>query len=377
MLRHCAQQGSITLGIVFSLGMLGLGIAATTLVFSTGAITNNSNTVSGIRSLVTADAAAREGVYRLFNDHAAHGSAITFTAAAIPNLNHTDLSEVAVSGAWPLYEVRSQARSVKTTRQVVTDVDLFPSAFAFDQAVYTHGFLNISGNAAITGDVYASAGIHFTGNSAAVTGDAFTPGSVTPITQSNVDGDTIPGHPLIEPPMVDITPYRTQAITDGTYFATGEGNLAETLIKNNTTVNKIIYVADSVSISGGGGGPNATNLSGMLIIEGDLSLSQGTFSIGSTAPYDEPLIIYVMGDLTLSGNVQLNGIVYVEGATTFGAGTPQIDGALLSVNGANALTVNGNVAISYNPTYAAAWTDITGLDTTSGTAPQVKNWHEE
>lgn len=377
MKKYSKQQGSITLGIVFGLGMLGLSIAATTIMLSTNAIANNSNAASGIRSLVTTDAAVREGFYRALKTYSYTTKTIDFTSTdmsstAIANTNGMNAATVNVTEiSWPIYEIQSASTNNKTTRQIVATLDVFPSAFAFDQAVYTHGALEISGNTQISGSVYATDGIDFTGGAAEVDGNAYSPATINTLDDDNVQGDIVTNHPQINPPTIDLTPYQNQAITDGTYYASGFGPNAEIAIKNQTNHNKIFYVADNVSITGG------ADFTGMLIVEGNLSLSQGAFSVGDTAPYDEPLVVYVMGDLTLSGNVEINGIVCVEGITTFGAGTPKINGSLISMDDNNTLTVNGNINITYDPAYGTAWQDITGLDTNSGSSPVVKDWHEE
>ncbi len=368
------QQGSITLGLVFGLGMLGLGIAAATMTFSTSAISNNSNAAQGVRSLVTADAATREGVYRAIDS--VSGTNVTFTGASIPLLNNSDTAAVTVSGTWPLIDIRGEADNARTTRKVVATLDLFPSAFAFDQAVYTHGQLNVTGNVTIEGDIYATNGIDV-GGSADIDGDAHSPQTIDDV-HGRITGTTNETHPVIEPPEIDYTLYQAQAIIDGTYFTGPSASAnAEAFIKGNQNLNKVVYVDGPVSISGGGGGPNATKLTGTLVVNGNLDIRQGTFEIGDDSDHDSPLVIYVNGNLNLEGNVAMNGIVFVDGITTYGNGTPEITGALISTAGTNEAAGNGNITVTYDPVIGAAWQNILGLDTESGTDPMVKNWHEE
>lgn len=365
MKKSTQQSGSITLGLVFGLGMLALGIAATTLTFSTNAVVNNSITSSGIRSLVTADSASREGVYRIMKDYAPD-KIVTFTNTTLPLLNNTATAEVAITGSWPIYEVRSASTNDRVTRKIVSTLDLFPSAFAFDQAVYTHGQLNFNGNVTINGDVYATNGIDLSG-SANISEDAYTPSTINTSGSANVDGDSVSNYDEILPPAIETTPYFTEATINGTYYGPGTGATASNIIKNANTTGTY-YIDDMVDING-----NSTDFTGTLLATGNVSLTGGDYTADGT----NPLVLYVGGDLSLAGNVTINGIVYVQGQTTFGVGTPEINGALISVSGANSAGGGGNVTVTYDPVYAEAWQDITGLDTESGSEPKVDDWREE
>jgi len=361
------QGGSIVLGLVFGLGILGLGIAATTMIFSTNAITNHSTASAGVRSLVTADAATREGVYRVLDS--VSGMNVSFTEANLPLLNMSNDTGVTVTGSWPVLTVHGTANNNRTTRKVVAEIDLFPSAFAFDQAVYTHGTLSVTGNVQINGNVYATQNITLGSAASKITGNAYSPNAVNPFNNSSISGTTNDKHPQIDPPSINITTYATEALSNGTYYSSSESTIAANTIKNNT-VSGSYFIEDSVTITG-----NNTDFSGVLIVTGDLTLNGGRFQTDSSA--SNPLILYVGGNLSLSGNVEIHGIVYVAGETTLGSGSPTIHGSIISVNSLNKATGGGDITINYESAYAESWQNITGLDTESGTAPKVKNWHEQ
>lgn len=84
--------------------------------------------------------------------------------------------------------------------------------------------------------------------------------------------------------------------------------------------------------------------------DGDTSNdSGGSTSIGGNDVYgsiEDPLVLIVNGDLTLSGGVQIYGLVYVMGELTI-TGTATVFGAVVSENGPNA--GGGTLNIVYVP----------------------------
>jgi len=358
------ENGSMMLGIVFGLGMLGIGIAASTLLFATNSVTDNAIAGSGVRSLITADSASREGIYRVLKDYA-DDDVVTFTGTSIPLLNGTASADVTVSGTWPIYEIKSTSNNPRTTRVVVATLDLFPSAFAFDQAVYTNGSLELTGSGQVNGDVYATEGIDFSSGGSNVDGNAYSPNGIDEHNDSSVAGEDIDNYGTVLPPDIDTTPYFTEATTNGDYYA--DGTTAGNVLKNANSAGTF-YIDDSVEIEGA-----TTNLDGTLVVDGDLTLKGGTY----TADSSNPLVIYVTGNLTLSGGVEVNGIIFVEGETSVGTGNAEITGSLISVNSGNSMTVTGSFDVTYDPTYAEDWQDIVGIDTESGTDPSISDWHEE
>lgn len=358
------QKGSIVLGLVFGVGIFGLAIATTALTLSTTALVNNVTAISGTETLVTADAALREGIFRVVEDYKPDDT-VTFTNTSVPLINNTNSTDVSVTGSWPVYKITSVATNDQITRKVVSELDFFPSAFVFDQAVYTYGALDIGGNAQINGNVYAEDGVDFTGAASEVDGDAYSPTTIHPHNGNSILGDSIDNHMSIEPPIINTSDYEAVATT------IPNEALAQAAIQTLDNVILHITAPGEVNISGG-------DFTGMIIVDNDLKLTGGTeLTAGPAFGFDEPLVLYVGGDLTLGGNITINGIVYVEGETSVGAGTPEINGSLISVSSGNDVDFTGNITVTFNQGYADDWNEITGLDTNSGTDPYTKNWHEE
>jgi hypothetical protein len=368
------QQGSIVLGLVFGLGVLGLGIAATTLTFSTSAVTNHTTASAGVRSLVTADSITREGVYQVLQAGYSSNDIVDFKNSnpefKLLNLTSlsTDSAEYHASGTWPIIEVTSTSSNPRTTRKVVVTLDLFPSAFAFDQAVYSHGQISANGNLTINGNAYATNGIALSGN-ANINGDAYSPLAMNSNTKNRISGESYENSSTIIPPTIATSSYKVLAQSANTYFT--DISLARTYIQGNPAGFPVVFVESPNELS-----LNANSLAffGTIISTGGFSMNGGTISAN---PSGDPLAVYSGGNAAIRGNATINGIVYIDGTTTFGNGTNRINGTLLSTQPSSTLSVNGNAMVTYNATYGKNWQNITGLDTESGTAPMVKNWHEQ
>jgi len=87
--------------------------------------------------------------------------------------------------------------------------------------------------------------------------------------------------------------------------------------------------------------------------------------------------VIVEGDLTVLGGATINGIVYVRGTTSFGAGNNTVNGSLISVGGISATDITGNTTINYVPLPIEDLDDMPGLVTTSSSPPKVVEWGEE
>ncbi len=155
--------------------------------------------------------------------------------------------------------------------------------------------------------------------------------SFDPFTYSNAELDMI----------------KALAKANGTYY---QGTV--TFNSSNTMPNGIVYV-DTVSgndIDAGGAGTTPTSDFANVTIHGN-------------APADPSGIfsgwLIVAGSLSISGNFQMHGLVYVLNDLTYtGTGTGQIDGAVITQNvrDVTATTIDsnlgGNAAINFNCNYA-------------------------
>jgi hypothetical protein len=155
--------------------------------------------------------------------------------------------------------------------------------------------------------------------------------SFEPYTYSNGDLDILKG----------------LAKANGTYY---QGTV--TFDSSNRLRNGIVYI-DTVSGQNiDANGPNTTPISDFASVD-----------IHGNAPADSSGIfsgwLIVAGSLSISGNVQMHGMVYAVNDLTYtGTGTGQIDGAVLSQNirDTSSTTIdsntNGNASIYFNCNYA-------------------------
>lgn len=366
MNKNLPNKGMITVAMIFGVGIFSIGIAFLVSNAVISNMINNRNSLLSTHTFYASESALREGAYQIIN------ASTTYTGGSFPLINSVLSNAVTVQfDAYPELTVSASADNGITTRNSVVKMTLFPAAAAFDHAIYSLSSLEIGGNTDIEGNVFANGDINFNGVSAEIDGDAYASGDVD-TSSGNVTGDSVStvgsGSQLI----IDPTVYIATSTLDGTYFA--NETLAENYLNGETRVDEIIYVAgvgNDTHITS-----NNTYLYGALIVEGDLTLKNAEIHRGSTYPYDDPLVIYVGGDLHLTGNAEIEGIVYVKGGTSFSGGSNTIRGSLISLNTVDTLSVTGNVTIEYDPTLAGDWEDISGIDTTTGEPPKIMSWGE-
>jgi len=145
----------------------------------------------------------------------------------------------------------------------------------------------------------------------------------------------------------ELSALKSFAKAQGTYY---QGTVA--FDSSHRIPNGIVYV-DTVSGQNiDASGPNTTSISDFAAVD-----------IHGNAPADPSGIfsgwLIVAGSLSISGNFQMHGMVYVLNDMTYtGTGTGQIDGAILTQNvrDISSTTIdtntNGNAAIYYNCGYA-------------------------
>ena len=353
------QKGIINLIVVMSIGLFALGAALVLSIGLLGEVKKNRNTISGDRTFYAAESGMVEGSYQYFKT-SSYGGGIP-----IP-INNTLAGLISVTDlGWPYVAVEGEADNLNTKRIVLYTINLFPEGFAFDHAVYAHNELTLGGSIEVNGSIFANDEINFLGNNATVNGDAFSP---QPITDTdNINGNVVSGVEPVPIPDIDFQPYADVALIEGTYFINADD--AESYL-NDETRNAVVFVNDSTEktkIQGAN-----TNLTGSLVVRGDLDITGGTYT--ATNNY---LAVIVEGDLKIAGGVTINGIVYAKGNTTFGGGNNTINGALISGGEASFTDLTGNVTINYDPVIAQTWQDLTGLDTVSSLPPKIILWNEQ
>lgn len=358
------QKGVIMLFTILGVGSLALGAALTVAIGSLTELAKNRNTISGDQVFYTGEAAVSEGAYRYL-------SASSFAATAGQAINNTATSTVEVIPlSWPYVKARGRAANARTHRGVVRVITLYPEGLAFDYAVYAQNDLAFGGNMIVNGNVFANNGIDGgNSNGVEINGDAFTPEDIDD-DKNNIEGMSVTGVNPIPPPVIELDPYRDAALAalPSTYFATSSD--AVTYVHGNSLDNVIIFIDDEDTEAVIGN--SNTAVTGSIAKVGDLHLKGGIYSA-----IDTYVAIYVTGDLRITGGTTINGIVYVTGNTSFGGGNNVINGSLISAGGASVTDLTGTMTINFDPSVYDTWPSLTGLNTTSTSAPEIILWEEE
>lgn len=383
--RKIQEKGAITLGVVYGLGILSLGIVSLVLSSVVTNLSTHKNESSGLRTLTTADAGAREGVYRLVAFGAESAVGLALNADGVLN---TTVS--VVDSDWITKEVTGTAENSLTRRSVSYTVIPHPKSGAFSHALYSQNELSVGGNSSITGDVYAGGDMSVNNAAVTIDGHVFTSGEVSIHNNADVNESVEHVH-VLTPPLIDKNEYYTIAtdITngfsvlnasdlllaetstyDGIYFA--DASLARTYLDNKTRSNKVVYVDDTsntLQLT-----KNNTDFSGVLVVVGNLEINGGEFSSHENS--SNPLAVYVGGDLTLKGNTDIHGLVYVGGemSSATGGGTPYIYGSLILAGSSGNVQSLGNINIEYNPALKTDWANIAGVDVSG--PPIISVWSE-
>ena len=316
------DKGIISLVAILTIGILALSAVTISSIGSLKELTKNRNNVMGEQSFYTAEAAAREGIYQYKKNSASYsgGNAIL--------LNDSSTAQITVNSLpWPYGEVIGVAvndmPNGTTSRKVIFTTTVFPEGQAFDYAIFSDDSIDIKSNSAIiTGDVLSNSAI-------------------------DDDHDRISGlkfentNPPLVPPQIDIEAYRN---------APGVTFFEEKKVTN-------------------------PSVSGTLAVIGDLEITTSK-NYTATPDYDYPAII-VKGKLTLNGG-NVRGIIYVDGNVDI-SGNPQVEGTILAT-GTTEISGGGNppANIKYNPELVSGWTELLGLNHESTySEPKIIRWREE
>ncbi|MBI4114398.1 MAG: hypothetical protein HY445_00980 [Candidatus Niyogibacteria bacterium] len=356
-----SEEGIISLITILAVGLFALGTVLTISAGTLSETVKNKNMTSGSQSFYTAESAMREGAYQVIEEVKEFGGDPTYAGEDYFALNSTSNSDVTVLYDWPYAIMRGEATGGNVNRAVIHTITVFPEGLAFDYAMYAQHKLNFGGNSTVNGNIFANDGIDFTGNSAEINGDAFSSEEFTDT--DNINGEAISGVDPIPSPELDTDDYY-----DAATHIFADDNDAETFLNNKTNTARV-FIEDlgEIKIQG-----NNTILNGFLATLGDLDITGGVINA------DENFAaIVVLGNLKISGGTIINGVVYVKGNTTFGAGTNVINGSLISAGDVSVTAVTGNATINYDPNIASAFPNLAGLNTTSTEDPKILGWTEE
>lgn len=359
------RRGIANLLIVLMIGIFALTLSLVVASGVAGGFSKNHNTAASNDAFYTAEAAMREGMYQY------ERSSSTYAGGSFPLLNTVDSSTVTiVSDTWPYVDIVGAANGRGSYRTVTEHFTTFPEGLAFSHAIYAKYDLAIGGSATVNGNIFANGNITLSG-STEINGDAISSSTITQTGGghgSDVTGAVVQGADPIPAPAIDIAPYIAAAQASSTYFSTSSD--AEAYLKN--IPRRAIVVVDDPTSRNGTNLQNQTDLTGSLVVNGDLTLTGGTYT--ATGTY---AAVVVIGNLSVSGGTTIKGIVYVTGTTTFGAGNNTVVGSIISVGGVSAVSFSGKTTVTFDPTIAANWQNLTGLATTSIAVPEPVEWSED
>lgn len=100
-----------------------------------------------------------------------------------------------------------------------------------------------------------------------------------------------------------------------------------------------------VDLTGSLSSPDSTSVSTVEGKDGQVVWVEGNMDLVQLGSLDRPSILIVNGNLNLSSNPTVYGLVYVTGSIT-GSGSPTVYGAMITNGSASA---NGNIKVVYDP----------------------------
>jgi len=353
------EKGIMSLTVVFIIGFLGLGMLVTITIFALAGIKQNRNTYIGNQTFYAAESAAKEGIYQFIEN--GFEDADNFSVS-VNDISETEISfEVGPSlMGWAYKDVEGRARNTNyrddNYRKLKGALLLFPSAAAFDYAIYSEDNLSITGSAHITGDIFSN-GITTCGGGTGciIEGNVYSNGDDPDDTCNSHASSTEENVDIVPPPTID--PYYYGGIADCTSTLADVENDCLSILTTG-----VVFVDDP----GASEVLNNVDLVGNLTIIGDdITLNGGAVI---TASNDYAALV-VDGNLKILGGATITGIVYVSGNTTFGGGDTQIFGSLISKEGV--IDLGGNVTITYQGSTGPPG----GIDDSGD--PQIISWQEE
>ena len=376
--KNNKKAGVVSLITVLVVGVFALGTTLTIAVDVLLEATKNTNVMLGDQAFYTAEAYNQEGAYQYILAQTYSGEAQT------AGWNKTIDGEIEIDAdpsEWPYVLVRGRSNNPTTHRSAAKKITIYPEGEAFNAAIYTASDLNLLGanGLKIIGNVYAKGNLNLNGNPV-IDGDLYSAEEINVNgSNSNHEGVAFDNVTEVPAPEFNLNDYRTEAFCPPP-SATCFDNIgqAKAVIEAPLPLGVVIYVDNGYDET-----PNGTlkligvNFNGSLVVVDDLDINNGTF----VAKKDHAAII-VQGDLTVAGNTEITGVVYVKGKTTFTGGGSKItiNGALISANEVSDTTIGGSVTINYDENLAKEWTNLKGISgNPSSNPPQVvgTTWIED
>lgn len=355
-MKNKNEKGIISLITILVIGLFGLGLVLILASVSLVSLNKNFDRKFGERTFYTAETAVREAVrkYQTSNGTITSGSLSTvLNEIESGNTNYTiEPSHLGWQYKKVTATVMNEVVSAKSFfRKIEATFILNPSFASFDYAIFSDGQLEIKGGAgnSITGNVFSNSNVNCSGNPT-INGEIFSASSI-----AGCDATSTSGAEIIPPPTVDISFY--QSIAD----CSSDANHVKDDCFGSSPTSGVIFVNDPTKETK----LQNVELSGNLTVRGDLEISGGTIISAS----NDYFAIIVDGDLKVTGNNTINGIIYVTGKTTFGAGNTVVNGTIISVGGTET-DIAGSVTINYQQSFAPPPGIPDSLE------PKIINWSE-
>lgn len=351
------EKGIIGLVTIFVIGFLGLGMMLTISKITLSEIHKNRNETFGNQSFYTAETAVKEGIYQYVKNSSSSGN-FALPINNIPTGSITFLTNSSPHG-WAYREVEGNANNSLTNRKIKNTILLSESWAAFDYAVYSDGELTIKGGAgnSITGNVFSNNNINCNGNPT-INGDIFSADSISGCNGTSVN----PGAETIPPP--DIDPYYYQPLA----VCSSDADNVKNDCLNAPPTFGVIFAEDNPSKQIK---LQNIDLTGNLTVIDNLWISGNTVITASDSDpeIDYPAIV-VQGNLKVTGDNVINGLIYVTGKTNFGSGNTTINGSIISKGGTET-DIAGSVTINYNSLSGSPG----GMN--PPTDPKIISWSEQ
>lgn len=277
------------------------------------------------------------------------------------------LVKIQVTGTY-LGVTRTATSYVKVTSGGTTT----PPPPFMNYAVNSNGNLNLNGNITITdynnnnwnANIHTNGNFEMSGNNS-VDGFLSYVGNATSNPSSRLNTDI---HPNQNP---ETLPNRSQVSTVAlpTFDADSYQSIATDIIMGNQSYSgsislgtqenpRIIYISGNLTLSGTISGY------GMFIVKGNVTAS-GNVTVSSPDANVNNVGIYTSGNLTVNGNVTLNSQIYADGNVVMGGNSKVYGGVTAKGN----VQLGGNCQVYYKPTNVNLTEQI--WNTTTTTAPQL------
>ncbi len=354
------EKGIITIVAILAIGIFSLG---TSLLLARNVLQQtvaNRNNISTSQAFYTAEGGAGEGIYNFRNDLSYRDK--NETIFGINGLSANIYAGHLVNG---YATIIGESTNKNNRRKIEVILRNFPNnkAFAFDYGLYTPQIINANGSVLVDGNVFAEEEFYCKGKEE---NDKCLCKKTPEDANKCIDGKIVEDESAVIPDF-DFTDYQNQTVK----------NLCEAQnYLEGKTVDDILYINDE-DCTKGEKTPNRVlnnlNFTGALYIKGDIKITGGEITA-----YENYLALVVEGNLELGGGITINGIVYVTGTTTFGAGGTTINGSLISLS---PIIVNGDLSVYFTPSILNNWQSLVGLKDDSlydlDFKPEFESWNEE